>query len=62
MSKKLVIKENGETVTPLVTEVINQNGGGTLKFWYGTQEQYKALTDAQLAVLNADTTLFFLKD
>ena len=62
MSKKLIITSNGQVVTPVVSGVINQNGGTMMQFWKGTKKQYKELTQEQLAELNANDTLFFIID
>ena len=62
MSKKLIITSNGQVVTPVVSGVINQNGGTMMQFWKGTTKQYKELTQEQLAELNANDTLFFIID
>lgn len=36
--------QNNTPIEPKVTQVINQNGGGILKFWKGSLDEYNALS------------------
>ncbi len=38
-----ILKSNGASELP-VNSIVNQRDGSPLKIWYGTQEQYNALT------------------
>lgn len=38
-----ILKSNGTDELP-VNSIVNQRDGSPLKIWYGTQEQYNALT------------------
>lgn len=51
-----VTKNGGEVP---VNSIINQNGGGLLKLWYGTEQQYLALTsvDANTIYLIKEVTV-----
>ena len=54
---KIIFKDNENYVEPKVSEVINQNGGGVLKFWKGTQEQYNEIEGS----IDSDT-IYFIED
>ena len=54
---KIIFKDNENYVEPKVSEVINQNGGGVLKFWKGTQEQQNEIEGS----IDSDT-IYFIED
>lgn len=43
MASIKILKSNGTDELP-VNSIVNQRDGSPLKIWYGTQEQYNALT------------------
>lgn len=43
MASIKILKSNGTDELP-VNSIVNQRDGSPLKIWYGTQEQYDALT------------------
>ena len=62
MSKVLIYK--GEDKIP-VSIVYNQNGGGTIQFWKGTDTEYKNLAknnEAKLNELISQNTVFFIEE
>ena len=62
MSKVLIYKGNQQVP---VSVVYNQNGGGTIQFWKGTDTEYKNLAknnEAKLNELISQNTVFFIEE
>lgn len=41
---KIIKTDSGNQIELPVNSIVNQRDGSPLKIWYGTQEQYNALT------------------
>lgn len=62
MSKVIIQNQSGQ-IFPM-TVVYNQNGGGTIQFWKGTDTEYKNLVtnEAKLTELINNNTVFFIEE
>ena len=63
MSKVIIQNQNGQVIP--MTVVYNQNGGGTIQFWKGTDTEYRNLVENNSSKLNeliAANTVFFIEE
>lgn len=60
MASVRIYDSQGHTIP--VSVVYNQNGGGTIQFWKGTDTEYRNLTDAKLEELISNNTVFFIEE
>lgn len=61
MASRVIIQNSNGQAIP-ISVVYNQNGGGTIQFWKGTDTEYRNLTDAKLEELISNNTVFFIEE
>lgn len=63
MAAKLIIQKGNDKIP--VSVVYNQNGGGTIQFWKGTDTEYRDLVEnhgTELTKLINNNTVFFIEE